>query len=345
MPDYDISTIPESGMMISGGNQLSGVTQGDGSHLVTDPPTTITLSAGAWQTVTITDNDAFFDDNDGNQNLTNAITYDSTAYSSGVKVEAEYELTLVDPDGNTYTAMGFNLVGSGGQPFGSVEGLVFLSDFPPVDVPLEVVAAAEGPSNTDTPFADYYAPPCFVTGTRIATPSGPRLVETLTAGDLVDTYDGDPKPLIWVGCATISFDRLRADPHLCPIRLPGGLTVSPQHRVLVSGWRAELVFGKTEVLVAAKHLAEAGFAETVDAASLGPDCLTYWHLMFQSHEIVVSNDVPTESFRPGPEALKAMPKAEEEFRKLFPNFSTEAPSFYPARYMAKAFEVHAMALL
>lgn len=32
------------------------------------------------------------------------------------------------------------------------------------------------------------------------------------------------------------------------------LTVSPQHRMLVDHWRAEMLFGEREVLVPAKHL-------------------------------------------------------------------------------------------
>jgi len=58
---------------------------------------------------------------------------------------------------------------------------------------------------------------------------------------------------------------------LAPVRLrPGVLTglerdlvVSPQHRVMFNGYRAELLFGEREVLVPARHLVD-GVAARVE---------------------------------------------------------------------------------
>lgn len=343
MPDYNIFTLPESEITISGGGVLSGGNQGEGSHL---DGLTITLDTNNFQEVLVTDNDDFFADNDGNQSLTNAINYDGTNHAAGRRVEAEYTLTVEDPDGNTYTLIGFNIVGTGGgNPYGTVEGLAFLDVFPPVGVPLLVIDSQEGPGNSETPFADYFTPPCFVSGTLIDTPEGPRPVETLKAGDLVSTMDHGAQALVWVGSKHIAPDELAGTPALCPIELRQNgktLIVSPQHRILVAGWQAELLCGE-DILVAAKHLVRAGRARVMTQAELSPLGVTYWHLMFAQHEIVFSNDIPSESFCPGPEVMRHMPEAAREFIQLFPGFNPKVPPFGAARRSAKAFEARAIA--
>ncbi|MEL6959011.1 MAG: Hint domain-containing protein, partial [Pseudomonadota bacterium] len=68
---------------------------------------------------------------------------------------------------------------------------------------------------------------------------------------------------------------------------------------LVSGWRAELLFGEDEVFVAATHLVNA---DTIHRAPRRHIC--YHHLMFDGHEIVLADGVPSESFYPGSHILK-----------------------------------------
>ncbi|MBL9056263.1 MAG: Hint domain-containing protein, partial [Rhodobacteraceae bacterium] len=40
---------------------------------------------------------------------------------------------------------------------------------------------------------------CFLRGTRITTPDGPRAIEDLAEGDLVTTLDHGPQPIRWIG--------------------------------------------------------------------------------------------------------------------------------------------------
>lgn len=318
---------------------MSGITQGDGSHLTGE---TITINSSNWTGVVIDDNDDFFADNDGNQRTDTAVTYDGETYAANTRIEAEYTLVLEDPSGNTYTVYGINFVEGGGPSYGTVEGLAFLGVFPPVGVALTVVSASEGPSNSTNEYTEYYAPPCFVSDTRISTPDGDRLVQTLKRGDLVETRDKGARPLIWVGHAFFPAEALFKDPEHCPVELENGLLVSPQHRVLVSGWRAELVCAESEVLVTAKHLAEAGRAKKLSPNDFRPNGVTYWHIMFDAHEIVISNGIPTESFRPGKEALMSLPDTAAELYKIFPELREEQSAFSSARYLADPHETRAM---
>lgn len=168
---------------------------------------------------------------------------------------------------------------------------------------------------------------CFLAGTRIDTATGPRPVETLQVGDLVWTLDAGMQPLSWVGQR-----RVGATDRFAPIRIAPGalgndapLLVSPQHRILVRGWQAELLFGEAEVLVAACHLTNG---DTITRAPR-PQA-HYCHIMFDRHHIVRSNGALTESFYPGPQAMSAIERdARDEVLALFPELSQTPAAFGP----------------
>ena len=47
--------------------------------------------------------------------------------------------------------------------------------------------------------------------------------------------------------------------------------------------------------------------------------VTYVHLMFEAHQIIFAEDIPSESFYPGPMSMRALDKeAAAEFATLFP---------------------------
>jgi Hint domain len=153
--------------------------------------------------------------------------------------------------------------------------------------------------------------PCFCTGTMIATPSGPRAVERLRAGDMVLNDQGEAHRILWIGCSRVSLASLRHNPSLNPVRIPANafgpsmpdadLFVSPQHRIVLQGHMAELLFGEARVLAAAKHLIGA-FADKVE-----PDAdVDYFHILTEGHEILVSNGLPTESFQPARRMIDVM---------------------------------------
>lgn len=159
---------------------------------------------------------------------------------------------------------------------------------------------------------------CFTPGARILTPQGERTVESLCRGDLVITRDHGPQPIRWVGHRTVPglarFAPVRVAAHVLDgARTP--LLVSPQHRFLFTGYKAELLFGCSEVLVAAAHLVDGrDVTQTQQAA------VTYIHIMFDRHEVIYAEGAATESFHAGDIGISAISgPAREELFAIFPD--------------------------
>ncbi|MCB6179513.1 Hint domain-containing protein [Rhodobacter sp. Har01] len=189
--------------------------------------------------------------------------------------------------------------------------------------------------------------PCFTPGTRIACEGGERLVESLRPGDRVMTRDNGLQVLRWAGCKRLTRDELVADPRLQPVQIGAGalgdglplrdMRVSRQHRMLVTGARAELFFGSDEVLVRAEHLVgQPGIVNVVETE------VTYVHLLFDRHEVVLSDGAWSESFQPGDRTLAGMDDdARDELFRLFPDIAAGAD--YPsARLTLKRFEAQVL---
>lgn len=176
---------------------------------------------------------------------------------------------------------------------------------------------------------------CFTDGMMIDTPFGPRLIEDLVPGDLVLTRDSGPQVLRWHGSRSLVVDQQHA-----PIEFAAGLLgnarafrVSPQHRMLNEGYRAQLYFGQEEVLVPAKSLINGS---TVRQLAPGP--VTYHHLLFDKHEIVTCDGIASESYHPGHYSLPGIDEqAREDLFRYFPELRSD-PSAYgdAARFSVKA---------
>jgi len=323
MPEsYGIYILDAGLVSVSGGKTLSGITQGDGSHLIGE---TITLTAGPWQRIAITDNtgDRDFQDNDASQQLDGAQTVNGTPYSSGTVVEAEYSFTVTDGT-STWTLVGFN-VNNSSPAFGTIEGLAVIGgpgSFPPPGVTLTVVSAAEGPVFDE---GTYATPICFASGMRIDVPGGSRAVEDLRPGDHVLTRDEGAVRLRWCGARVFA-----AEGDNAPIRFAPGvlgnaapLVVSPQHRILVTRPMAELLFCTPDVLIPARAFVD-GMAVTQQVGGL----VRYHHLLFERHQIVFGDGVASESFLPGAASLASLTrKARDEVLALFPRLRA-APGSY-----------------
>lgn len=164
-------------------------------------------------------------------------------------------------------------------------------------------------------------PPCFVAGTLIATPQGDRAVETLKPGDMVRTLDHGDRPLRWIGQRQVE-----GQGALAPIGFARGaignrrtLFVSPQHRMLIAGWRAELFLGEPAVLVAASHLVNGRTIQPAPRLRVH-----YVHLLFDRHEVILSEGAWSESFHPGATILSRDAALRAELAVLFPGLERDA---------------------
>jgi hypothetical protein len=72
------------------------------------------------------------------------------------------------------------------------------------------------------------------------------------------------------------------------------------------------------VLVAAKHLTKQPGIDVVETKEI-----TYVHLMFDHHEVILSDGAWTESFQPGDQALAGIASDQrDEVLSLFPELAT-----------------------
>ncbi len=235
---------------------------------------------------------------------------------NGSDVNAVYhgDTVTISPAGGgpniTYTGATFYLA-NGTQVFSPVDGSVMVSGM--------FVSSSYVNGSTSATVVEL-GPPCFTPGTMIRTEHGDRLIETLKPGDKIKTRDNGLQTLKWIGRQSVP-----SRGHLAPIKFCKGaignnrdLVVSPLHRVLLTGWQAQLYFGLDEVLISAKHLVNG---DTIFAQA--GRTIEYIHLLFDDHEIIISNGVPTESYFPGHAAERQEIEVQQELADIFPEFAGE----------------------
>lgn len=169
-----------------------------------------------------------------------------------------------------------------------------------------IVAA---PPSTTEDLPDFV---CFTRGTQIETPNGPVAVEALKPGDHVLIDDGTAKPIKWIGSSHLNAEALERDPHLKPILFQKDaiaqgvperpVRLSPQHRVALRSHVAELMFQDSEALIPAKFLVNG----TSIRADADLDTVDYFHILLETHELVQSAGLWSESFYPGDVTCKHM---------------------------------------
>jgi hypothetical protein len=134
---------------------------------------------------------------------------------------------------------------------------------------------------------------CFAAGTLIRTPRKDVAVETLTAGDVIVTSSGAYRPVKWVGHRIIDCRSLPNATSVWPIRIaadaiaPGqpsqDLYVSPAHTICID------ILGET--LIHAGNLVNGASIAQVEV-----DTIDYWHVELESHDLLLANNLPAESY-------------------------------------------------
>ncbi|MEP2532324.1 Hint domain-containing protein [Shimia sp.] len=186
--------------------------------------------------------------------------------------------------------------------------------------------------------------PCFLVGTKIATKRGEVAVEELRPGDMVVVRDGGLAPIRWIGSYTATA-RGSAFEKSAPIRIPRGamgrgvptrdLYVSPNHRVWMRDASFEVLFDDREVLVPAKQL--VGW-KGIEQVSYVPQP-EYFHILFDRHQIIISDGMQTESFHPGELTFDQFEnETRDELLRLFPELIELAAHGVTARRCLKTHE-------
>ena len=176
-------------------------------------------------------------------------------------------------------------------------------------------------------------------GTLIACEDGDVAVEAISAGDIVNTLSDGPQVVRWVG-------RIKSEAGLVEIKAGAlgentpcqDLCVAPLQHVVIAGWQAEVLFGETQVLVAA----EALINNQSIARLAAPKAQPLYYVLFDKHEAIRANGAATESYYPS--ALAQKPLAKDQLAALYaavPELSTLDPNqpfshVYPAISAAEA---------
>lgn len=172
---------------------------------------------------------------------------------------------------------------------------------------------------------------CFTEGAMILTPSGEVAITDLSPGDVITTRNGSRR-LRAINRRHLPLRDLAERPNLWPVRIQPGalgpgcparaLTVSPQHRILIDSAVSRRMLDAAALIAAKRLLALPGVSQL--RPSVG---VTYIHLVFDSHQVVMADGCWSESFYPGPQAMAALPAAlAREYRMIFAQGCAARPS-------------------
>jgi Hint domain len=187
---------------------------------------------------------------------------------------------------------------------------------------------------------------CFAAGTHILTPEGERPIDDLQVGDFVINASGQEVQIRWIG----SRNSMMLDvERLLPVRIAKDalglnrphrdLLVSQDHCIVLRADDARLMFGTDEVLVAAKDLVN----DSTIRICREMNEVEYFHILFDNHEILMAENLETESLYPDEAALsRLLPFELEELRKVSPNLAAKAASGSHALPLLKSSEARTL---
>jgi hypothetical protein len=131
---------------------------------------------------------------------------------------------------------------------------------------------------------------CYRAGTRILTERGELRIEELSVGMKLIAATGESRKLIWIGHRTIDCTRHPRPYDVWPVCVEAGafgggrpqrnLWLSPGHSVFVDG-----------VLIPIVRLINGA-----TVAQLSVDTVTYFHVELESHDVILAEGLPAESY-------------------------------------------------
>ena len=134
---------------------------------------------------------------------------------------------------------------------------------------------------------------CFVSGNCILTDCGEVHVETLAIGDIVmpgRSGSSLPRRVIWIGRRHIDCSRHPNPTAVWPIRVTANafgeglpvrdLYLSPEHAIYWEG-----------TLLPIKELIDGQAVAQIER-----DCVTYWHVELDAHDVLLAEGLPAESY-------------------------------------------------
>lgn len=289
-------------------------------------------------TIRVEDDDAFATDGSVNEaGLRARVAADSPFGTSGQVVDLEYRITVttneIPPREVTFYVLSVGGVNVGLVGTEPLQPGVQYTIIRATDQETATTLRSYGTAGTISPdlpgqnVLAWEAVFCFTHGTLVDTPDGARLIEDLSPGDLVTTLDNGSQPVRWIGRRAVSVAEMRDRTALRPVRFeanafgnPRPLLVSPQHRMLISDWRAQVYFGEDQVLIAAKALENGTTVRQI----VPEEGVVYCHLLFDRHELILAEGVLSESFHPGEAGMGLLDAAQrQEIAALFPHLPVE----------------------
>ncbi len=286
--------------------------------------------------VDITDGDAFFDDADNSQDLTNPATVNGTNYAAGQNFENEYAYGI-RPVGSVDPAEQITVYAI--DEGGNTPTFAFAATSPLTPgVQYEIISIED--NNPTVSYTDLFV--CFDKGTRIATPTGHAPIEHLRAGDPVLTMDQGAQPILWIGRRELALTADNAGQKPLLFR-PGSLAehmprnelrLSPQHRVYLNCPDVEQLTGHEEALAPAKSFAN----RTGVRIMKGRKSVCYYTVLLQQHGIIFAEGVPVESLYPSEYSMSLLSIPQRlEIHAALPNLTRDVTASYssPARPFLK----------
>lgn len=168
--------------------------------------------------------------------------------------------------------------------------------------------------------------PCYFPGTLIATPNGDHPIEDLVIGDSLLTANGKTRPIKWIGRRSYEPMFAYGNRDILPILFQKGslgnnlprrdLTVSPLHAMFMDGY-----------LIPALHLINGLSILQIEK----PDQISYIHIELETHDILLAEGAPSESFLD--DGSRGMFHNAQEYSKLYPDAAV-----LPAQYCAPRLE-------